>query len=235
MAIHSPSGKRSASCEVDELPESKRKPTAPCAVAVRVHHAVAKRAPLLVSWVNLPEGWEDVARLAYRWSGEACDLKKNGCTPLEKERLVDSFEITLDICNARSEIFEHLSDYRVGVCMGGGKEQGVMVAKINRPQNKKGCDLPSVKIEFLATRPGNLCASGVEARFSGVGRSLIEHAESLAREEGISCLVVQSIGGAVDFYERCGFMPISHVWKKYDAYGLSGGNMATFVEPLTGI
>jgi len=233
MAIQS--CKRGAS--EDELPEGKRcKPAAAAhQSALRVHRAVAERGLLSVSWVELPKDWGVVAKLAYGWSGEAYDLKKNACDPFEEELFDASFGINLNISNEGKKIFEDPLAYRVGVCMGGGQKQGIMVAKVNRPQEKRGRRRPpNVKIEFLATRPGNLCRD-VEERFSGVGRSLVEHAKSLAREQRISYVVLMATSQARGFYERCGFVPISHVWEKYDVYDLGGGDMATFVEPLTGI
>jgi len=239
MAIHSLSGKRSASYYAEDgLPESKRKPAAAHQSALRVHRAVVERGLLPVWRVRLPEEWEPVAAVARSWIDEALDLRRlaeKQCLAKEQiEVFWNSYAVNLGIFNQGPKMQPDPSAYRVGVCMGDGREQGIMVAMIHRLQSRTGRDLSTLEIDWLATRPGNLCPNAT-GRLTGVGRSLVEHARSLAREEGISYLVVSSFEEAQGFYERCGFMGADDFEKRYNIRGLQKVGMTAFVDTETSI
>jgi len=220
-------GKRGTSHAEDELPARKKHGAADPTQqsALRVHHTVVESA-LLSVWVRLPEEWEPVAAVAHDWTNEALNLRYS--VPGQEKVLWDVYMVSLSIAKTAPDP----SAYRVGVCMGDGREQGIMIAIINRCQNRAGYDFSTVEIKWLTTRSHNLCPD-IEGRFTGVGRSLVEHARSLAKEEGIAYLVVSPLGRARGFYERCGFMDIGDFGARYNLHDLRGGSMAAFAEPST--
>ncbi|MCE3279177.1 MAG: family N-acetyltransferase [Bacteroidetes bacterium] len=89
---------------------------------------------------------------------------------------------------------------------------------------KENLDVAGVcRLQFNSSSEAQLRYMGVKenTQGSGIGRKLIEYAESRAKEKGAGIIILQARETAVDFYKKCGYSIVEKsylMWNEIQHY-----------------